>query len=82
MTALILVGHHDLSVLWPYIGFVALNGAASATAYVTHYRALQLGPVAIVSPIGATYAVVGVALAIVVLVNDLPASRSWVVPSR
>jgi uncharacterized membrane protein len=67
MTVLILAGHHDLGVLWPYIGFVALNGAASATAYVTHYRALQLGPVAIVSPIGATYAVVGVALAIVVL---------------
>ncbi|MEO8423243.1 MAG: EamA family transporter [Actinomycetota bacterium] len=67
MTVLILVGRHDLTVLWPYIGFVALNGAASATAYVTHYRALQLGPVAIVSPIGATYAVVGVGLAIVVL---------------
>jgi uncharacterized membrane protein len=67
MTVLILAGHHDLGALWPYIGFVALNGAASATAYVTHYRALQLGPVAIVSPIGATYAVVGVALAIVVL---------------
>ena len=67
MTVLILGGHHDLGVLWPYIGFVALNGAASATAYVSHYRALQLGPVAIVSPIGATYALVGVALAIVVL---------------
>ena len=67
MTVWIFVGHHDLSLLWPYIGFVALNGAASATAYVTHYRALQLGPVAIVSPIGAAYAVVGVALAIVVL---------------
>ena len=67
MTVLILGGHHDLGVLWPYIGFVALNGAASATAYVTHYRALQLGPVAIVSPIGATYALVGVALAIGVL---------------
>jgi drug/metabolite transporter (DMT)-like permease len=67
MTALILAGHHDLGTLWPYIGFVGLNGLASATAYVTHYRALQLGPVAIVSPIGATYAVVGVALAMIVL---------------
>ena len=52
-------GEHDLGTLGPYIGFVALNGIASAVAYVTHYRALQLGPVAIVSPIGATYAVVG-----------------------
>jgi hypothetical protein len=39
----------------------------SATAYVTHYKALELGPVAVVSPIGATYALVGVVLAVVVL---------------
>ena len=60
MTGLIALGEHDLGTLGPYIGFVALNGVASAVAYVTHYRALQLGPVAIVSPIGATYAVGGV----------------------
>ena len=67
MTVLVISGQHDLGVLGPYIWFVALNGIASATAYAAHYRALQLGPVAVVSPIGATYAVVGVALAIVVL---------------
>lgn len=67
MTVLIVVDHHDLGVLWPYIGFVALNGLTSAAAYVSHYRALQLGPVAIVSPVSATYAVVGVALAMIVL---------------
>jgi uncharacterized membrane protein len=46
---------------------VVLNGVFSATAYITHYKALQLGPVAVVSPVGATYAAVGVVLAIVVL---------------
>jgi drug/metabolite transporter (DMT)-like permease len=44
-----------------------LNGAFAAFAYVTHYKALELGPVAVVSPIGAGYAVVGVALAMIVL---------------
>ncbi|MGZ8583626.1 MAG: EamA family transporter, partial [Actinomycetota bacterium] len=51
----------------PYAGFVVMNGLASGGAYLSHYRALQLGPVAVVSPIGATYAVVGVTLAVVVL---------------
>jgi drug/metabolite transporter (DMT)-like permease len=44
-----------------------VNGAFSALAYVTHYRALELGPVAVVSPVGATYALVGTVLAIVFL---------------
>jgi drug/metabolite transporter (DMT)-like permease len=54
-------------VLAPYVAFVAMNGLASGGAYLSHYRALQLGPVAVVSPIGATYAVVGVALAVILL---------------
>ena len=46
----------------------ALNGIASAgRVRRRHYRALELGPVAVVSPIGATYAVVGVPLAVVFL---------------
>ncbi len=67
MTALLFVGGHDAGSLGPYLVLLAMNGVASAGAYVTHYRALELGPVAVVSPIGATYAVVGVILAVVVL---------------
>jgi drug/metabolite transporter (DMT)-like permease len=67
MTAFMIHGGHDPSVLAPYVVFVAMNGLASGGAYLSHYRALQLGPVAVVSPIGATYAVVGVALAVIVL---------------
>ena len=37
------------------------------SAYALHYHALELGPVSVVSPIGAGYAVVGVLLAIVLL---------------
>ena len=67
MTAFMIQGGHSPSVLAPYVAFVAMNGLASGGAYLSHYRALQLGPVAVVSPIGATYAVVGVALAVIVL---------------
>ena len=67
MTAFMIQGGHSASVLAPYVVFVAMNGLASGGAYLSHYRALQLGPVAVVSPIGATYAVVGVALAVIVL---------------
>jgi drug/metabolite transporter (DMT)-like permease len=67
MTTLLVATGEPVSELEPILGWVALNGLFTAVAYVTHYRALELGPVAVVSPIGATYAVVGVALAIVVL---------------
>ena len=67
MTVFMIEGGHDPGVLAPYVGFVMLNGLASGGAYLSHYRALQLGPVAVVSPIGAAYAVVGVALAVIVL---------------
>jgi drug/metabolite transporter (DMT)-like permease len=49
------------------VGALFVNAVFSAGAYVTHYRALELGPVAVVSPIGATYALVGVVLAIAFL---------------
>ena len=48
----------------------------SATAYVTHYKALELGPLAVVSPVGPSYALVGVVLAIVVLGERPNASAS------
>ena len=67
MTVFMIHGGHSASVLTPYLAFVVMNGLASGGAYLSHYRALQLGPVAVVSPIGATYAVVGVALAVVLL---------------
>jgi uncharacterized membrane protein len=67
VTAILLVTGDPLTALGPVIWLVVLNGACAAAAYQTHYRALQLGPVAVVSPIGAAYAVVGVLLAVVFL---------------
>jgi uncharacterized membrane protein len=66
MTGVLLVSGGSLAPLGRDVWLVVLNGAFAAFAYVTHYRALELGPVAVVSPIGAGYAVVGVGLSILV----------------
>jgi drug/metabolite transporter (DMT)-like permease len=67
MTAVLVAAGESLGPLRSDVWLVVLNGAFAAFAYVTHYKALELGPVAVVSPIGAGYAVVGVALAMIVL---------------
>jgi uncharacterized membrane protein len=67
ITGVLLWSGHSLAPLVPVVGLVALNGITAAAAYQTHYHALELGPVAVVSPIGGAYAVVGVALAVVFL---------------
>lgn len=67
MTVALVATGTSLAPLGPDVWLVVLNGAAAAFAYLTHYKALELGPVAVVSPIGAGYAVVGVGLAIVIL---------------
>ena len=67
MTVIVIATSQDVGAVVPLTGLVFLNGVFAATAYTSHYRALELGPVAVVSPIGAGFAVVGVALAIVVL---------------
>jgi uncharacterized membrane protein len=67
ITAVLIASGRNISPLRAVVGLVIANGIVTAIAYASHYRALELGPVAVVSPIGATYAVVAVALAIAVL---------------
>ncbi len=67
MSLFLLAGQHRIGALGPLLGWVALNALAGAAAYALHYRALQLGPVAVVSPIGAAYALVGLILAVALL---------------
>lgn len=67
MTVILLATGTSLAPLGDSVGLLVLNGFVAAFAYTTHYKALELGPVAVVSPIGAGYAVVGVALAIAIL---------------
>jgi len=67
ITVVLIATGESLEPLRADIWLVVLNGAVAAFAYSTHYKALELGPVAVVSPIGAGYAVVGVALAVLIL---------------
>lgn len=67
VTVIALVTGQDLTAAGALLGWIVLNAVFSATAYVTHYKALELGPLAVVSPVGATYALVGVVLAVLVL---------------
>lgn len=46
---------------------LAANGAIVAAAYAIHYRALELGPIALVSPLTAGYALVPIAMATLLL---------------
>jgi drug/metabolite transporter (DMT)-like permease len=52
-------------------GIVA-NGLFAAAAYAMLYRALELGPVALVSPVVAAYAVITIILAVTVLGESVP----------
>jgi uncharacterized membrane protein len=67
MTVVFVAAGAPIGRLHGLLWLVALNGVFTALAYGTHYRALELGPVAVVSPIGAAYAVPGIALAMIVL---------------
>jgi len=66
-TVLVVASGDSVRPVATLLGVLFLNAVFSAAAYVAHYHALELGPVSVVSPIGATYALVGVVIAIVVL---------------
>ena len=53
------------------VALLVLDGCLAAFAYVALYRGLALGPVALVSPIAASYAVVAIGLAVLVLGDRL-----------
>ena len=73
MTVLLVATGTSVGPLHLLLGPLALNGIFTAVAYTTHYRALELGPVAVVSPIGASFAVVGILLAVIFL-HERPAA--------
>jgi len=54
------------------IAGMAGNGIIAAGAYLLLYRGLELGPVALVSPVVAAYAVITIALAVTFLGESLP----------
>jgi drug/metabolite transporter (DMT)-like permease len=61
----------DLSELGTVIPWLVPNAFLGAAAFATLYRGLQLGPIAVVSPVLASYAVVPVLLSVVLLGESL-----------
>jgi drug/metabolite transporter (DMT)-like permease len=72
------VGAVGLGLLWflvrpPFvadateIGLLVVNGVVAAAAYVALYEGLGIGPVALVSPIAASYALVSIGLSMLLL---------------
>lgn len=72
-SALLVAVRPEMSGLAEVAPWLVPNAFLSAAAFFTLYRALQLGPIAIVSPILATYAVVTVFLSLVLLDESLGA---------
>ena len=63
----------DLSRLDTVIPWLVPNAFIGAAAFATLYRGLQLGPIAVVSPVLASYAVVPVLLSVILLGESLGA---------
>ncbi len=77
ITTVLLISGTSLQPLHAIVWLILLNGVFTASSYFTHFRALELGPVAVVSPIGAAYAVVGVALT-VIFIHEHPSALELV----
>ena len=70
---ILLLARPSLDRIPTVAGWLVVNAFLGAAAYATLYRALQLGPIAVVSPVLATYAIVPVLLAVVILGESLDA---------
>ena len=75
-TLLVIVVRPDLSGLPKVVPWLVPAAFLGAAAYATLYRGLELGPIAVVSPVLATYAVLPVFLS-VVLLNESLGAVEW-----
>ncbi len=71
VSLLVLFVRPDMSRLGTVIPWLIPNAFLGAAAFATLYRGLQLGPIAVVSPVLASYAVVPVLLSVVLLGESL-----------
>lgn len=63
-------------LVWGDLAALGLSGVLGAAAYAGFYRALQLGPVSLVSPLFSAYAVITVLLAVVIGQETLAAAAT------
>jgi drug/metabolite transporter (DMT)-like permease len=73
ISVVVLASGHDLDRLAEVAGWLLPIAVVTAVAYVALYRALELGPIALVSPLLASYAVIPVLLAVIFLDESLGA---------
>lgn len=66
----------DMSLSGGQVAAIAALGALSVGAYAGFYKALELGPIAIVSPIASTNGAMIVVLAVIVLGESLTAAQA------
>lgn len=71
VSLILIAARPSLDRLPAVAGWLIANGFLGAAAFATLYRALQLGPIAVVSPVLATYAVVPVLLSVGLLGESL-----------
>jgi drug/metabolite transporter (DMT)-like permease len=71
ISLIVLFARPDMSELGTVIPWLIPNAFLGAAAFATLYRGLQLGPIAVVSPVLASYAVVPVLLSVVLLGETL-----------
>ena len=71
ISVVVLASGHDLDRVAEVAGWLIPVAAVTAVAYVSLYRALELGPIALVSPLLASYAVIPVLLAVILLDESL-----------
>ena len=76
VSLLLIVARPSLDRLPAVAGWLIANGFLGAAAFATLYRALQLGPVAVISPVLATYAVIPVVLSVGLLGESLDAAAA------
>jgi drug/metabolite transporter (DMT)-like permease len=71
ITIVLVIAQPDLGELGGVARWLVPASVLSVGAYLTLYRALELGPVAVISPVLASYAVIPVLLAVVLLGESL-----------
>ena len=73
VSLIVVFARPDLSRLGTVVPWLVPNAFVGAAAFATLYRGLQLGPIAVVSPVLASYAVVPVLLSVILLSESLGA---------
>lgn len=73
VSLIVVFARPDLSRLGNVVPWLVPNAFIGAAAFATLYRGLQLGPIAVVSPVLASYAVVPVLLSVILLGESLGA---------